>query len=147
MKDSLMLTILAGVSVFVIGQFLLKLILEPIVTFKNKIGELSALFLREQAKITNAQASEETQQEIRRMSSSILAHKQAIPFYGFFAFILRLPSTENIISSCRSLNWIAHHVVKDAPRIPPRNDIPLEIYKEMKNINEKLKVIVSYSEL
>lgn len=147
MKDSLMLTILAGVSVFVIGQFLLKLILEPIVTFKNKIGELSALFLREQAKITNAQASEETQQEIRRMSSSILAHKQAIPLYSVFAFVLRLPSTRDLIISCRSLNWIAHHVVKDAPRIPPRHDITLEIYKEMKNINEKLKVIVSYGDL
>ena len=36
------LTILAGVSVFVIGQFVLKLILEPIVSFKESLGALSA---------------------------------------------------------------------------------------------------------
>ncbi len=44
------LTILAGVSVFVIGQFVLKLILEPIVSFKESLGALSASVLGIQRK-------------------------------------------------------------------------------------------------
>lgn len=147
MKDSMFLTILAGVSVFVFGQFILKLVLEPIVAFKTSIGELSALFLREQSKITNANATSETQLEIKRLSSSLLAHQKAIPFYKSCAWLLRLPSEENIISSCRSLNWISFHVVPSAPKVSPKNDIPLEINKEMKNISNKLNVTITYSEL
>lgn len=143
MKDSLMLTILAGVSVFVIGQFVLKLILDPIVALKTVFGELSALFLREQAKIISANATEETQQELKRLSSSILAYKQAIPFYSFFAFILRMPNEESLVASCQSLNLIANHVVASQESHP--NNILMEISKEMKNINEKLKVRVRYS--
>ena len=59
MKVSIVFTILTGVSIFVIGQFVLKLVLDPIVTFKTVLGELSAFFLKEQAKITNATATEE----------------------------------------------------------------------------------------
>lgn len=147
MKDSLFLTIIAGVSVFVLGQFFLKLILDPIVSFKTVLGEVSALFLREQAKITNAQASAEIQQEIKRLSSSILAHRQAIPFYRWVRFLFRLPSEEALISACKSLNWIGGFVVEGAPRIPPKQDVPIEIYKEMKNINRQLRIRVTYSEL
>lgn len=147
MKDSLFLTIIAGVSVFVLGQFFLKLILDPIVAFKTVLGEVSALFLREQAKITNAHASVETQEEIKRLSSSILAHRQAIPCYRWVRVLFGLPSEDALISSCKSLNWIGSFVVEGSPRIPPRQDVPIEIYKEMKNINKQLRIRVTYSEL
>ena len=147
MKNSLLITITAGVSVFVLGQFFLKLVLDPIVSFKNTLGEVSALFLREQAKITNARASIKTQEEIKNLSSSILAHRQAIPFYKIIRVFFGLPSDDAIISSCRSLNWIGSSFIDGAPRIPPRQDIPIEIYKEMKNINKNLNIRVTYSEL
>lgn len=140
MKESLMMTIIAGVSIFVIGQFLLKLVIEPIVAFKNTLGEISALFLREQAKITNANASEETRQELWRLSSSILARKQSILYYRFFAFILRMPSARSLVSACQSLNGIAYRVASEKPS----SNNSVEIHKEMKNINEKLKITVSY---
>ena len=38
------LTVLSGVLVFVLGQFILKLVLDPIVELKRKIGEISAFF-------------------------------------------------------------------------------------------------------
>lgn len=145
MNASLMTTIIAGVSVFVIGQFLLKLVIEPIVTFKNTLGEVSALFLREQAKITNANASEEIRQELLLLSSSILARKQSILYYRFFAFILQMPSASSLVSACQSLNRIAHLAYHPASEKPPSSNNSVEIHKEMKNINEKLKITVSYS--
>ena len=147
MKDSLFLTIIAGVSVFVLGQFFLKLILDPIVSFKSVLGEVSALFLREQAKITNAHATPEIGDEIKRLSSSILAHRQAVPRYRWIRVLFGLPSEDALISSCKSLNWIGSFAVEGSPRISPRQDVPIEIYKEMKNINKQLGIRVTYSEL
>lgn len=145
MKDSLLLTITAGVSVFVIGQFILKLILDPLVSFKNVLGELSAFFLREQAKITNAHATDEIQLELKRLSSSILTAKHAIPFYGLSRLIFMLPSEKSIISACKSLNWISTFSKVDGPR-PPEQDVSMGIFNEMKNINSKLKIRITYSD-
>lgn len=75
------LTILAGVSVFVIGQFVLKLILEPIVSFKESLGALSAFCLRHTAKITNCAATPDDRKEMHLVISMILVKKQGIPFY------------------------------------------------------------------
>lgn len=147
MKDSLLLTIFAGVSVFVLGQFFLKLVLDPIVEMKSTLGRLSALFLREQAKITNARANEETQKELKKMASELLARRQAIPSYKIMGWIFGLPSSDRILSACKSLNWIAFHVLEDAPKIPPKQDVPIEIYKEMKSIQENLGVVIAYETL
>lgn len=147
MKDSLALTIFAGVSVFVLGQFFLKLVLDPIVEMKSTLGKLSALFLREQAKITNARASEETQREIKKMSSELLAKRQAIPSYKYMSYIFGLPSSENILASCKSLNAIAHYVIEDAPEIQSKQNRPIEIYKEMQSIQESLGVVIAYQTL
>jgi hypothetical protein len=146
MKNSIFLTILSGVTVFVLGQFVLKLVLEPIVSLKNIFGELSALFLREQARITNANATDEIQNEIKRLSSSILANRQAIPFYKCVAFILRLPNDESLINACGSLNKISYRVVGQRPATSG-NDIYAEILNEMKKVSKNLKTTLEYEKL
>jgi hypothetical protein len=142
MKDSIMLTILSGVTVFVLGQFVLKLVLDPIVALKTVFGELSAFFLREQAKITGATSTNEITDEIHRISSSILANRQAIPFYPFFAACLRLPNEKMLLEGCQSLNSIGYHV---NPNIPFSGGDRYEaIIKEMKEISTNLKVRVDF---
>jgi hypothetical protein len=143
MENSIFLTILSGVSVFVLGQFVLKLVLEPIVSLKNVFGELSAFFLKEQAKITNANATDEIQNEIKRLSSSILAHRQAVPFYKYVAFILRLPNDEAFNNACGALNKLSYRIKKQRPGAPD-NDIYAEILSEMKKVSKNLKITVEY---
>jgi hypothetical protein len=140
------MSILAGVFVFVICQFILKLVIDPIVVFRTTLGELSAFFLREQAKITNANAAEDIQIEIKHLSSSILAHKQAITGYRFFMFILRLPDEKNLIEACHALNLISHYVNPNIP-VGGNKDRFETIHREMEKISVKLKVIISYTEL
>jgi len=89
---------LSGVSVFVLGQFVLRLVLDPIVEFKKTLGELSALFLMEQASITNAKATPKTQEDLRRLSSTLVSNKQAIPYMGCQHFYL---GSHALISSFR----------------------------------------------
>jgi hypothetical protein len=146
MENSIFLTILSGVSVFVLGQFVLKLVLDPIVSLKNVFGELSAFFLREQAKITNANATEEIQNEIKRLSSSILADRQAILFYMCVAFILRLPNDESLINACGSLNRISYLVAGQKPA-SRGNDIYADILNEMKKVSKSLKITLEYAKL
>jgi hypothetical protein len=131
-------TILTGVLVFIIGQFILKLALEPIVSLKNVFGEISALFLREQAKITNANGTEEIQNELKHLSASILAHKQAVPFYKIFSFLLRLPNEEALLNACGILNLISYQIVES------KNDTTSKIQDSMKRISEYLNITTEY---
>lgn len=147
MKDSIFFTILAGVTVFVIGQFILKLVLEPLVSFKESLGELSAFFLRNRAKITNANATLEMQDEVKRLGSTLISKRQAIPLYRVFAFLLRMPSEKNIIESCRSLNAISAEMVKDTSRHKGGLQGPVEILMELQKISELLGVRLDYSQL
>ncbi len=139
----MLFTILAGVSIFVLGQFFLKLVLEPIVEFKKSLGELSAFFLREQSKITNAHCTVEIENELKRLSSTILANKQAIPFYKVFSMLRCLPSLENLNSACGSLNLISHYISPNNPD----NDVNVcsKIHSEMSNVSTHINVQIRYS--
>lgn len=147
MKDPIFITIIAGVTVFVLGQFFLKLVLEPLVEFKKCLGELSALFLREQAKITNANCNEEIVNEIKKQAASLLAARHAIPCYWFFSFIRWLPSTTKLNKACGSLNIISYHVMENNPDTREKPLICNDIMEEMNNISTNLNVIISYSRL
>ena len=155
MRESVF-TILGGVSIFVIGQFILKLVLDPIVDFKLVLGDVSAIFLREQARITNKNASIDTQEELKHLSSSILAKKQAIPFYRCVAFIFRLPSKKSLTSACGSLNLIATNILpkpdnyqeslseRSTAHITSAVITSDKIFLEMMSIQKELGIIVAY---
>lgn len=145
MKDSILITILAGVAVFVISQFILKLVLEPIVSLKETLGELSAFCLRNRAEITNTNATLEMQHELKRLSSTLISKRQAIPFYNFFARILFMPTENNIIESCRSLNLISLEMVKETSMHQGATHGAIEILLELQKISQLLGVRLDYS--
>lgn len=147
MKDSVFFTILAGVSVFVLGQFILKLVLEPIVSFKESLGNLSAFCLRYRAKITNANASLELQNELKVLISTILSKSQSIPFYSAFAKVLGLPNQSSIIESCRILNGISYEMVRETSQHHGKLQGPAQILMDLQRVSELLKVRLDYSEL
>ncbi|EGQ7696264.1 hypothetical protein IS634_004296, partial [Vibrio vulnificus] len=75
MDIQILVTVLSGVSVFVFGQIVLKLFIEPVVALKATFGEISGLFLREQPKIIGATAKDETREDMFRFASLLLAQK------------------------------------------------------------------------
>ncbi|HCH5920277.1 TPA: hypothetical protein NK048_004818 [Vibrio parahaemolyticus] len=115
---SVSLTVLSGFLVFVLGQFVLKLVLEPIVSFKEALGSLSAFCLKNRAKITNANASLNEKSELRQIISTILSKKEAIPCYSKVARILRLPSEIDLLKACQNLNFVAYEMCKDTVTHP-----------------------------
>ena len=141
MGNSLLLTVFAGVSVFVVGQCVLKLVLEPVVEMKNTMGKITALFLREQASIVNALCTADVIGEIKCLASELQARKQAIPGYKFWSFLLGLPSSEKLIDACRSLNSISYSVDSAADE----SDRHKNINDEMNSVSKNLGVIVAYT--
>lgn len=137
-------TIIAGIIIFVVSQFILKLALEPIVELKKVLGEVSALFLREQASIVNCNASEATKHEMLRLSSIILSTRQAIIFYRLFSITLGMPSKKALLEGCHSLNLISYMVMPDESKSEQRKSYR-EVHEEMKLISKFLNIQIKYS--
>ena len=79
-------TILAGVTVFVFGQIVLKWMIEPIQELRKLKGEILFHFANDHATIHNARMVEmETGREagrtLERLGASLLANQHLIPLY------------------------------------------------------------------
>ena len=145
MNDSISLTILAGVTVFVLGQFIIRLILDPIVSLKESLGEVSHLFLLQQAKITNGIGSSKLQEQIIMSSATLLAKKQAIPCYKLFGYIFGLPSEKKIIDGCGYLNHTSSMLGSEyAETYLGKSPHAITINQNIKKIETALNIRVSY---
>lgn len=147
MKDSILLTILSGVTVFVFGQFILKLVLDPIVSFKESLGGLAVFCLKYRAKLTNITATLEMQSELRNIISTIISKHQAIPCYDIFSKALQLPSEKDIFESCRLLNLVAYGIVKETSQNQGSLNDSVNIIMTLNKVSKLLKIKLDYSEL
>ncbi len=122
------LTILAGVSVFVIGQFILKFIIDPILEFKRVIGEI-AHSLIEYADVYTSPGiraedlNNKIMSEFRKLSSKLQAHMHLIPAYRWCASVFFLPKLEKIIVASRGLIYLSNTVSKDRDEQGLRNHV------------------------
>ncbi|HHF2906818.1 TPA: hypothetical protein ACVO3F_004637 [Vibrio diabolicus] len=146
MENSVLITVLSGVSVFVIGQIILKMFLEPVVALKTLFGEISGLFLRGQPEIIGATASHETREALYRFAALLLAQKKAIPFYPVTRFFFGLPSLKSLTSAAMSLNMLDALTQENAPQVGDKNQYK-GIKSEMKNLSNKLNIVTDYSAL
>jgi hypothetical protein len=137
---------MVGVSVFVVSQFILKLVLEPIVSFKEALGGISGFFLRYNAKITSGNANSDLHYELRILVSTLISKKEAIPFYRLFGFILGLPSENKLLKACRNLNFIGYEMNKDTASKPGQQNC-IEISTHLNETADLLKIRLDYKEL
>jgi uncharacterized membrane protein YgaE (UPF0421/DUF939 family) len=143
MKDSVFLTVVTGVLVFVLGQFIIKLILEPLTEYRKNLGLLSSHLLKELNVILHGDASEEITEELRRLSAMVLSSSYVVPLYSLFASILSLPSKEKLIEATRSLNVIISDLTfQNNPK--EFKDTKNQRYERLKTIEDNLKIKVTY---
>lgn len=116
MNGSPFLTVVTGVTVFVVGQIILKWFMDPILGFKEQLGRVSALFLREQSAITNAKYSDELVRELKETAATLLAKKTAIPWYSLWSKLKLLPSGEKVYAASQAMNMISHMII-DAHKV------------------------------
>ncbi|WP_143735415.1 hypothetical protein [Microbulbifer mangrovi] len=138
-------TILAGVIVFIISQFILKLILEPIVSLKEKLGLLSAKLLRHQSAIVGGSASKDIIDEIQEVSASVLSSANAIPFYPAFSKMCKIPSARQLLESCRSLNVVLGDLFELTYGQSPNVESPKERRERLRSIGSGLRITTTYA--
>lgn len=142
--ESIFYTILSGVLVFIVSQYFLKLVLEPIISFRESLGRLSAFCLRYNSKITNGHADNTLHDELRNVVSSILAKQNAIMFYDFTRILFCGPSKQDTLKGCKCLNFVGYEMNKD---IDKNSKDCIQISKNLKQAENLLKLRLNYEEL
>ena len=136
-------TVLSGLTVYVIGQIITKCALDPYVSFKEHLGKVSSLLLREQSKIMNFRANAELINEIKASSGLLIAKSKAIPCYKHFSKIGLVPNYEDVIDASRHLNLIAS-ILENPGYTYSSTPSDSNITSSLKTVGSKLNIIVSY---
>jgi hypothetical protein len=109
-------TILSGVVVFVLGQFALRLIVDPLQEFSKIRGEINSTLIYYANFISNpGTGSSEKQNQIsdnlRKLSGQLMASVNSIKLY-MFLFRLRLApcSLDDVVKSARKLIFLSNSV-------------------------------------
>jgi hypothetical protein len=110
------LTVLGGVLIFVVGQIVLKLVIEPAQELKRSLGSTSHALLLHQAKLTNASSDKEIAAEMKSLSAEIVSKSHAVLWYAFVRIVFGLPSKKNILMASRQLNSISYGVLEESKK-------------------------------
>ena len=127
--SGLTLPVIVGVSVFVISQYFLKLVLEPIIRFRQVLSDISNTLLFHQGTILSGTAEDEIlHRKIHELSAMLRSSVYMIPYYNLLhrLHVFGLPQKENILLSCRKLNMLSYGVkvnsVSDPSDVAEKNE-------------------------
>ena len=109
---TLFTTILAGVSVFVLGQVFLKWMLEPVQDLRKVIAEILFYLASDHSTIHNVEIVNKEEalsvgKNLERLGARLLASQNLIPFYGKARKVFGLPKHESIAFASKRLSLIS----------------------------------------
>lgn len=138
MSSSAAVTVITGVTVFVVGQLIAKRFIEPYVSFREQLGRITALLLREQAKITNFNANAEIIHDLKDGAAQLIAKYSALPGSLKKSYIgLRfVPSESEVLVAARNLNEITSILAGNSKE---------NTYNLIKEIGFNLNIPTTYS--
>jgi len=126
MDSTVFLTVLAGVITYVLGQLILKLLIEPVHDLKRTIGEIAHSLIEHSNVIQNPGVPKEemiteTSRHLRKLSSHLEAHLYLIPMYCFTSKLFFLPSRNNVLLAERALMGLSNSVFRAEEGIYKQN--------------------------
>ena len=111
------LTIFGAIVVFILGEWILKFVLEPIRDLRRTIGEVRySLAFHAQIILTpvsrTKERSEETRRELLRLSCELYMHSEAIPWRRFITKVSNgfVPDPKRIRSAAIGLRTLSTYV-------------------------------------
>ena len=147
------LTVLGGVLIFVVGQILLKLVIEPAQELKKSLGAVSNILLLHQAQLINAAFNREIAFEIKSKSVEILSKSSVVLGYRLIRKILGLPSKSNILLACRELNHVSYGMREESKAYEDssaynakKTDFAMENTKAIIKVGKLLELHTTYHE-
>jgi hypothetical protein len=149
--SGLTLPVIVGVTVFALSQYFLKLILEPVISFRKVLSDISHTLLFHQNTILSGTADDEKlMREIQELSALLRSSVYMIPFYDilFKSRIFGLPPKENILLACRDLNILSYGVkvqkTKEGDNLIDASDIAQKNEKILMEIPKLLPIETTY---
>lgn len=108
-------TVLGGVAVFVVGQVLLKVVLEPVQGLRMLIGEVADDLVFHSNVFANPGAhSPEREMEsslvLRQRATQLAARAHLVPHYRVWAYLGIVPSLSNIAIAREGLVYLSNAV-------------------------------------
>ena len=112
---SVFLTIITGVLVFVIGQSVIKLVIEPVQKFRQTLSEITYRFTRDHVVYHNADAVDKDRAnkaytDIRDLGARLHGDLRLIPHYSKIRKIFGLPESDKVIEATDYLIKISNHM-------------------------------------
>jgi hypothetical protein len=117
------LTVLSGVLIFVLGQLILKLVIEPVQEFKRTVADI-ALALIEYANVyanpgvADQEVAKKVSEELRKLASRLHSQIYLIPSYQVTAKVFRLPSRKKITNCSEDLIGLSNGVFEASANLP-----------------------------
>ncbi|MCT0225551.1 hypothetical protein [Synechococcus sp. CS-1328] len=148
---TILTTVVAGVLVFLIGQLVLKCVIEPVQALKATIARVSNLLLLYQAKLTNASCEDAIAEDIKRLSADIISDSYHILWFPVSRLAFGLPSREALLNAARELNMIHYGMLPAARNTEATGGYGSTPSRAMRNINamerigKLLRVMTDYS--
>ncbi|SRR5260221_134197 len=117
MDYTVFFTVLSGVITFVIGQLIVKLVLEPVQEMKRTIAQISHVLIERANVIANPgvpakEILDETSQLLRKLSSQLHAHLYLVPCYKVISGIFYLPSKEKLLVASSALIGLSNSIYR-----------------------------------
>ena len=122
MDFTVVFTVLSGVITFVVGQLVVKLVLDPVHDLKKTIGQISYTFVERANVIDNPGAlpkevMDETLDSLRKLSSHLHAHLYLVPAYDVTCRVFRLPSKEKLLAASTNLIGLSNNVYRTDDKV------------------------------
>lgn len=114
-------TVVSGVLTYVLGQLVLKLVIEPVQDFRKTVGRISHALIERANVIQNPgvpthEVMQETSRELRVLSSELQAHLYLIPSYCITRAAFRLPKRELVLQASQALIGLSNSVYQATGR-------------------------------
>lgn len=115
MNSTVFLTVFSGVVTFVVGQVLLKMVLDPVHEMKKTIGQISHSLVEYANVIANPgvpteDAMREASKQLRKLSSQLHGHLYLVPVYPATARVFQLPNRNAVLSAAKALIGLSNGV-------------------------------------
>lgn len=147
-------TVVSGVAVFVFGQIMLRMVVEPIHKLKQTFGAVAHAYLIHAPILYNTDVATdeqkgETASQLRLLSGQLHADMSLVPCYAIFRWFFLLPSEKKVYEAAQSLiaigNWMYssnthrfEHIIKNWQRaadnlglyISPRDRVSDDLLNE-----------------
>ncbi len=107
-------TIISGVIVFILGEYILKLIILPVNELKMVIAQIQSLCLRNTSAINSTIENPEMANQFYDVSTNLLIKSQSITFYKYSRYGLDLPSENDLLEVSKRLNMIGGFLMRSS---------------------------------